>query len=184
MGLPRHIGSYSRHKAELDRAMVNPQHGVKIVFDSEGKAIRFRQMCYGYRRIVQKMEGGESPYDELVVAINGKEIHIKRQDYGIVESVALDGVEEVPEMPTSEDFKRVLEESQRQEAMRNSAAVKSELLQKMRERWMAAPDRRDDEPMYLWHTRQKLMAEGITEDMPEWRNRLANAMPFEGEDVI
>lgn len=84
------IGTYKQHIDAMDLALVNPS-GVQLTLPTHGQAMRFRQMCYQARRIIER-EHGDSGWSEITISVDDNTVIIRTQESMVISIVPLDGV--------------------------------------------------------------------------------------------
>lgn len=104
MALPSQIGYYRQHMDAFDMAEVNPS-GVVIRFDSEAKAIRWRQLAYTARKLYVERTGEENKWAGIKISLekdaDGARLIIRHEAADAIEVIPLDGI--IPERSSLDD---------------------------------------------------------------------------------
>lgn len=130
MGMTRSTDAYKDIERALTTALANLPAATTMTFETEAKAVTWRQRASYFRRLQREaadqmyrghsdpsvaMLAGKSAYDDLVFSKQGRTIVIKQMDIGLVEMKAVqeDGTERVidtrvvteePQATAKEDF--------------------------------------------------------------------------------
>jgi hypothetical protein len=113
MSLPTTLNAYSSHMDAMDMAEANPTNGVRLRFDTRGKAMRFRQYCYQARKIYRAQTGDDTKWAGITCQLEPGEdgacaLRIRLLETDVVSIEPLDGI--TPDQFTRD---RVIEDNRR-----------------------------------------------------------------------
>lgn len=97
MALPTTLAAYRAHMDAMDMAEANPTNGVRLRFDTRGKAMRFRQYCYQARKVYRSQTGDETKWAGITCQLEPSDdgtcalrVRLLETDYVSIEP--LDGI--------------------------------------------------------------------------------------------